>query len=61
MVVGKTLYNTDVKIETLDQENEDNMDHIIMRLHFNNMRFTKADPAPSSPHAIWTRSRCSTT
>uniref|UniRef100_A0A914UQ07 guanylate cyclase n=1 Tax=Plectus sambesii TaxID=2011161 RepID=A0A914UQ07_9BILA len=41
--IAKTLYDTDVDIELLDHENEDNMEHVIMRLHFNNISFNKTE------------------
>ena len=40
-MIAKELYNTEVKIEVLDQENENNMEHVIMRLHFDNNQYVQ--------------------
>ena len=40
-VIAAELYNTEVSIEVLDHENENNIDHVIMRLHFDNVAFNK--------------------
>ena len=40
-MIGKTLYETEVKIELLDHEKEEAMEHIILRLHFSNLAFNK--------------------
>uniref|UniRef100_A0A915KNZ7 guanylate cyclase n=1 Tax=Romanomermis culicivorax TaxID=13658 RepID=A0A915KNZ7_ROMCU len=39
--ISKTYYGIDVKLEVLDQSNEDNMEHTIFRLHYNNFDFGK--------------------
>lgn len=40
--IAKELFDTEVEIELLDHETEDNMEHVIMRLHFNNIAFNKS-------------------
>jgi guanylate cyclase len=44
-VIAKVLYNTEVNIEVLDQETENNMEHVIMRLHFDNNQYTMVSGA----------------
>ncbi|GMR60628.1 hypothetical protein PMAYCL1PPCAC_30823, partial [Pristionchus mayeri] len=41
--IARELFQTDVEIELLDHENDNNMEHVIMRLHFNNVHFTHRD------------------
>ena len=36
MTIAKTLFKAEVNIEVLDMENENNMEHVIMRIHFDN-------------------------
>lgn len=39
--IAKELFQTEVEIELLDHEHDNSMEHVIMRLHFNNPHFSK--------------------
>jgi len=39
--ISKYFFGIDVKIEVLDDSIEDNIEHIIFRLHYNNIEFGK--------------------
>lgn len=39
--IAKELFQTEVEIELLDHEHDNSMEHVIMRLHFNNIHFSK--------------------
>ncbi|CAI4223722.1 unnamed protein product [Auanema sp. JU1783] len=41
--IAKELFETDVEIELLDHEQDNSMEHVIMRLHFNNIHFIRHD------------------
>ncbi|GMT36065.1 hypothetical protein PFISCL1PPCAC_27362, partial [Pristionchus fissidentatus] len=41
--IARELFQTDVEIELLDHENDNNMEHVIMRLHFNNIHFSRRE------------------
>ncbi|CAI2356709.1 unnamed protein product [Caenorhabditis sp. 36 PRJEB53466] len=41
--IAKELFQTEVVIELLDVEHDLNLEHVIMRLHFNNLDFSRKD------------------
>ncbi|CAI5456046.1 unnamed protein product [Caenorhabditis angaria] len=48
--IAMELFQTEVVIELLDVEHDLNLEHVIMRLHFNNLDFTRIDSVYRSMH-----------